>query len=315
MPGIASNLLIPFGLRDGRMWRPTEVDRGLGCRCACPGCGIALVARNSGERRQPYFAHYSSGICLAGFESAIHLMAKQVLLGANQILLPEWNGTPQMPNPPTVEDGLGRRRLGRYVFRASRQATVHNAAPEKTLGGIRPDVIAYDETGQLLIEVRVSHRVDQRKREAVQAKRYRMLEVDLSSLTVDDVSNAQRFDELVLADPSNRHWISLPEAEDEWRDAFSELQQEVAQEKLVDAGTQSPQQLPKSVILAAPATPAEVLMSASPGSRLWHSGLGNGTVTTRLVGPTPIFQVNFDGVGQRTIVLEESGAGTKWRLL
>jgi hypothetical protein len=89
----------------------------------------------------------------------------------------------------------------------------------------------------------------------------------------------------------------------------------VAQKKAVDAGTQTPLQLQKSVMMGAPATPMGVLMSASPGSRLWHIGLGNGTVATRFVGPTPIFHVNFDGVGQRTIVLEESGAGTKWRLI
>jgi hypothetical protein len=242
-------------------------------------------------------------------------MAKQVLLGAKQILLPDWDGTPQMPNPPTVEDDLGRKRLGRYVFRASRQVTVHNADAEKAIGGIRPDVIAQDETGLLLIEVRVTHRVDQRKRDTAQAERHRMFEVDLSSLTVDDVSNAQRFDDLVLADPSNRHWISLPEAEDEWHAAFSELQQEVAKKTVVDEGTRTSVQLPKSVMMPAPATPVEMLMSASPGSRLWHIGLGNGTVATRFVGPTPIFHVNFDGVGQRTIVLEESGAGTKWRLI
>src|SRR3989338_3006834 len=78
---------IPFGLRDGRLFQPDSVSRGLSCNCVCPGCGSRLVAHH-GEKKVKYFAHYAKGECVRGYESAIHKAAKQILLEYKKIWVP-----------------------------------------------------------------------------------------------------------------------------------------------------------------------------------------------------------------------------------
>ena len=55
---------VPFGLKDGRLYEPLQVERGLACSCTCPGCGARLVAKHapSGKVR-PHFAHDKESDC------------------------------------------------------------------------------------------------------------------------------------------------------------------------------------------------------------------------------------------------------------
>src|SRR3546814_13982116 len=71
---------VPFGFKDGRMWAPSQVSPGARCGCHCPGCEAPLVAKAvHSRRRRPHFAHLAGADCERGRETAIHMMAKQVL--------------------------------------------------------------------------------------------------------------------------------------------------------------------------------------------------------------------------------------------
>src|SRR3546814_2264314 len=68
-PSRRSGFRVPFGLRDGRAWAPSEVARGKACGCVCPGCGAALVAKaQTSRRRRPHFAHLTDTGCQTGRE-------------------------------------------------------------------------------------------------------------------------------------------------------------------------------------------------------------------------------------------------------
>jgi len=249
-------------------------------------------------------------------------MAKQILVDATHVQLPEWNGTKQMPNPPTMSDVDGRTRRGRRIVHAGRLAPLLAASPERSFGGIRPDVFAQDDLGVLLIEVRVTHRVDQLKREAVQARRYRMFEIDLSSVSAQDAGDPKHFAELVLLDQSNRHWLSLPELEGAWREAMEELKAQVEtyaalleNSRAVEPLKALPAVSPRPLHPTLPRPPQEVLLTARVGCRIWHTGLGSGTVISQLVSSSPVFKIDFDSYGERPIVLEASGAGRTWQVL
>jgi hypothetical protein len=58
-----------------------------------------------------------------------------------------------------------------------------------------------------------------------------------------------------------------------------------------------------------------VFQTAEPGHRLWHHGLGIGTIVARAVTTTPIYEVDFEEHGLRTVVLEPTGRDRRWRLL
>ena len=306
------------------MWCAQDVATGAACGCTCPGCSRALVACNRGEVQQPHFRHRTALACPGAFESAVHRMAKQILVEAQHVQLPEWAGTRAMPSPPKAMDVHGITWAGRYVFRAARLAALLHAEVERAIGGIRPDVLAHDAEGALLLEVRVTHRVERAKREVVQARRYRMVEIDLSRVTFEDVVDPHRFTDLVLYEAKNRHWISLPDAEDEWRDALADLERDVAAAPADATEPPIEPRVPAYVDdspLRMPPPPGTVVAArtsqfrtAAVGSRLWHSGHGTGVVIGQMAN-TQVYMVAFDGHGERAIVLDARSEDIEWKVL
>jgi len=85
---MARTLKNPYGLLDGNVMTADVVERGLACRCMCPDCGERLIANHGTGIKQPYFSHESGAECEAAYETALHLLAKEVLAEERRILLP-----------------------------------------------------------------------------------------------------------------------------------------------------------------------------------------------------------------------------------
>src|SRR3546814_12537280 len=85
-----------------------------------------------------------------------------------------------MPNPPQASDADGHVHVGRRVDYPARQSALHKVELERWFGTYKPDVYAWDEAGALLVEIRVTHAVDARKAESVQAPGRRRIERDMS---------------------------------------------------------------------------------------------------------------------------------------
>ena len=81
---------IPFGMRhsDGRMVTPDSVPNGLGCDCVCRDCRLPLIAKQ-GAIKEWHFAHACGAECPGGVESAIHQMAKQMIMDRQYIYVPK----------------------------------------------------------------------------------------------------------------------------------------------------------------------------------------------------------------------------------
>ena len=62
-----NGLRVPFGLRDGRVWAPREVEPGLACRCVCPACQQPLVAKVD----RPAFRRHPQAI-IPGYSRGVH---------------------------------------------------------------------------------------------------------------------------------------------------------------------------------------------------------------------------------------------------
>lgn len=226
-----SALRVPFGLRDGRAWAPREVTLGKACGCVCPSCLAPLAAKaHDSSKRRPYFSHLAGTDCATGRETGIHLRAKQVIADRMRVALPAWEGQlPGMVNPPEAVDRDNRIHLGQRVVAPSRTASLLSAQLEKAMDGYTPDVLAVDEEGELLIEIRVTHAVDERKAERVAADGWRMLEIDLSGMDRDLPHDPEAFDWTVLEDPAIRHWVSHPNAMAAWRQSKADLDEKIAQ--------------------------------------------------------------------------------------
>lgn len=210
------------------MWSPKQVAPGLQCECICPACQAPLVAKaTDSEHRRPHFAHLADSNCRAGYETALHKKAKQLLADHAALLLPAWDGEADMPNPPVLADDAGCGWTGARVDYPARRVQLQDLRLEQAQGDYTPDVMAQDDRGELLIEIRVSHAVDALKRRRIQAEGKRLVEVNLSTLSPDVLHDEDQLIEAVLYDPTNRYWLSCPEATEAWRAAYRDLNAQV----------------------------------------------------------------------------------------
>lgn len=220
-----SPLRVPFGLKDGRALAPSEVSKGKACGCVCPSCGTPLAAKaRTSRKRRPHFAHLAGMDCNTGRETGIHLRAKQLIADRLRVFLPAWDGCPpRMSNPPSALDSNGATHFGQAVDLRARTAELKSALLEQPLGSYVPDILAEDQEGPLLIEIRVTHAVEERKAEWVTKDGWRMLEIDLSTMDRELPHDPDAFERAVLEDAANRYWVSHPGAVDRWHQSKSDL--------------------------------------------------------------------------------------------
>jgi len=157
---MSESLKLPYGLRNGKIIHISEIpeaQRGLKCGCVCPVCHEPLQAR-IGSKRVKHFAHNSD--CPTAVETALHMMAKDIVLNNRQILLPH------------VEFACDIIRPSKY-FKYTR------AEAEVALKGIKPDLMISDGKNTLYIEIVVTHDVDEEKYDKIKEMNISVLKIDL----------------------------------------------------------------------------------------------------------------------------------------
>lgn len=158
---------LKYGLLDNKLVHINDVERGLGCNCVCPNCKAQLVARK-GNVRAKHFAHYRLADCNRGTETALHLMAKEIVAKSCKVFVPYV--------PQTEYDFSTHGKL--MVF--------ESAILEKQLSDtVRGDVVLYTGMRFLNVEIKVTHEVDSRKLIELFNLGIPTIEVDLSDLNSD----------------------------------------------------------------------------------------------------------------------------------
>ncbi|MGL4329900.1 MAG: competence protein CoiA family protein [Clostridium sp.] len=218
--GIGSKL--PFGLRSGKLVHISELnveERGFKCNCNCPSCGDKLIAR-MGEQNIKHFAHSNSD-CKNGVESALHLWTKELIKKANQIILPRLSI--EYSEVDTKEediqlDGTIDKFKPRTDWRYGYVKTLEICKPElKTfdeikeevhLGDIIPDLLVKINGVPLIIEIAVTHYVDDIKKAKIINKNISAFEIDLSDCikNINSLSK-QELAKIILLEHNNKKWI------------------------------------------------------------------------------------------------------------
>ena len=156
--------LLKYGLKDGELKYIDDVPNGLKCDCVCPNCSVKLVA-HKGQKNVHHFKHYSLADCTYGQETALHMMAKSIIKN-NRIVF--------VPNPPSscYDDAI----VGKcYRFQ--------NAYVEKQLSKeVRSDVLLEGGNHQLNVEIKVTHKVDDKKLIDLFNLNISTIEIDLSGM-------------------------------------------------------------------------------------------------------------------------------------
>src|SRR4029079_11575674 len=171
-----------LGLKDSKIVHATEVESGLKCNCYCPGCGGRFVAYK-GKILRPHFTHPIEGNFKYSFETSLHYLAKEIIQEKKYLDLPviHW----ELPNTPsswfTSKDHFENSLP---LIKVIGFQTVHfdGVEVEKWEGNFKPDLKCYVGNKQLLIEITVTHGIDDEKLKKIKNNDVPLLEINLSLL-------------------------------------------------------------------------------------------------------------------------------------
>ncbi|WP_458734980.1 competence protein CoiA family protein [Zobellella taiwanensis] len=190
-------LRVPYGLKNGRLLSPSDVTNGKACGCICPGCQKPLVANHCRIKRD-YFSHYQGAECAGGYESAVHLMAKQVIEDNLKVFGPSFQKT-------LIQTLTATETMQRQVVKDPEWLLFESVELEVSAEGLRPDIVGKLSDGTpVYIEVFVTHSVSDEKRERFADSN--MFELDLSHLPHDSISDLNVFTKEVL-EIAPRYWV------------------------------------------------------------------------------------------------------------
>lgn len=150
----------------------TEVLNGDKCNCFCPNpnCNQPLIAKNDGRYKIHHFAHKPGVECQHCCESALHIMAKNIIAESKKVYLPK------------------QGKFSGYVW------PFDSSEQEVPIGNdIKADVILTKGTHRLNVEVRVTHEVDYEKA-------YKIYNNDISTIEIDLSKLVNNFDEEKIKD-------------------------------------------------------------------------------------------------------------------
>ena len=207
-----SKIQLARSKESGRVVNVDSVRRGKECDCVCLGCGEPVVA-NQGEIRVHYFSHlpdsggFSNRPCKQQkriFETLSHEMGKYWVEEMKELEVP-----PYFHKRPTDRDGctynsvkvLDGRKL---VFD---KVVLENWREDNRY---RPDCIGYIGDQPVVIEIYVTHKVDEDKLAKIRADGLPAVEVVLKHGVFDE-----SWESIDKAMRSNRtvRWLNCPEGE------------------------------------------------------------------------------------------------------
>lgn len=177
--------LLTFALdAENQLVHIDTVLNGKACNCTCPYCHKDLIAKNGGEKREHHFAHHNNQECKGAYESALHLLAKDIIEKEGGIMLPN-----------TEEQNFPKGFVKLKNVEIEKWDEELNIRPDAQ--GLLPD------GRRLLIEFLVSHKVKGKKYEIITSKNLLCLEIDIKYEELD--RNA--LTEYLTQDIDGRKWI------------------------------------------------------------------------------------------------------------
>lgn len=177
-----------YALRDNELISVDSVERGRKCNCICPYCKQPLVAKK-GNYRIHHFAHDKNSSCEHGYETSLHLLAKEILSESKTIVLPKMQ--------------FGSRNS--IIIEQSRVVKITDVKMEQSLGNIKPDIIVDTELGRINIEIYVTHKIDSTKIEKIKSLKIDTIEIDLSKQS--ELINREQLSQILLNDNPLKKWI------------------------------------------------------------------------------------------------------------
>ncbi len=176
----------PYGLRNNNPsdWvNVRDVDRSSPDEYFCAECGGKLIpVQPSNPKKQWFFRHAVESNCEGSRETAIHLMAKQILLEERRIMLPYMLIKPE---PHIYIEYKSHKQVRIYQLGSRKLFQFDSVQDEVWHEGRIPDIVAVSGDRKLFIEICVTHGIDADKLSWIQEQNISTLSVNLSGLSRD----------------------------------------------------------------------------------------------------------------------------------
>lgn len=227
-----SPVKLQYGIRDNKIiniWDLTEDERGLNCRCLCPGCGMELQAKLGSGKIQRHFSHNNSNCNIAAAQqTALHILAKEIIEKYQTIAFPAVTINLKdtdtyreknifMPNNYELDDDELEELYDDYLYDVPRKLEYKKSTTvkfdavdlEKRVSSIVPDIIAHIGTRECLIEIAVTHFIDDNKLQKIHELKYPVLEIDVSSLIGKNFTKKELVN-AIIKNTKNKKWVYNP---------------------------------------------------------------------------------------------------------
>ena len=177
---MTTNIKLPCGLnKDGKLVYIGEAKNGLACECVCPGCKQPLVAKNNGKKKEHHFAHLNVVECEHGYQSVLHYMAKECFLEMKYLTFRK-------------NDQIVRYKIDSVEL-------------EKKVSDIIPDIIVTCDGKRFIVEIFVTHAVDDEKKAKIKEMKISAVEIDVSCFRHGEIDKEMLKAELCNA--NNFSWV------------------------------------------------------------------------------------------------------------
>ena len=171
---------LPCGInKNGEIVYIENAKNGLACECVCPGCKQPLIAKNGGSKREAHFAHLNTVECEHGYQSALHYLAKDLFLEIQYLTF------------------IKNRKVERYK--------IDKIEIEQRLDNIIPDILVTCDGKRFLVEIFVTHALDDEKKAKIKSMMISTIEINLSRFHNELITKDALRQE--LCNPNNFSWI------------------------------------------------------------------------------------------------------------
>lgn len=225
---------IPFGKRENEIVHISQItneERGIKCNCVCVNCGERLVAKIGGNKKTRHFAHYKECICNGGLESALHLFAKDIFNKRKEIMIPSLYIKFCNYSFERSDIEISSKEGERAYFECTsvkknedydylnisydikkicrgQKLKFDKVEIEKVIGDIKPDIILSVSNRKLLVEIAVTHFIDDKKRDKINKKGLSTIEIDLSEYKEKfNILDKKYLEDIIVNKVENKGWI------------------------------------------------------------------------------------------------------------
>ena len=194
-----------FGIQDGKIVEITEVESGLACGCVCPLCGGRLEAVK-GEKRAWHFRHYGEECNLVNAQqTALHILAKEIIAEEKVFMFPGYTiGKADLNKKYELHYELPEI-LEKYT-KDSTKINCNSVVCEKRVSDIVPDIIVNVGGKECIIEIAVTHFVDETKRNKIIKIGIPTVEVDLSDY-INEPDMREKLKDILVNKVDNKRWV------------------------------------------------------------------------------------------------------------